>query len=74
MLSRKLESQYGNVRDPYDAINKNADFIGRYGANLKIYYNLLLDDKAGLKEAYYALNRLCYYVKHGIIVKLEENV
>ena len=59
MLSRKSKSQYGNVRDPYDAINKNSDFIGRYGDNLKIYYNLLLDDKAGLKEAYDALDRLC---------------
>lgn len=44
---------------PYDAINENADFIGRYRDNLKIYYNLLLDDKAGLKEAYDALDRLC---------------
>ena len=44
---------------PYDAINENADFIGRYGDGLKIYYNLLLDDKAGLKEAYDALDRLC---------------
>lgn len=44
---------------PYDAINENADFIGRYGEGLKIYYNLLLDDKAGLKEAYDALDRLC---------------
>ena len=44
---------------PYDAINENADFIGRYGEGLKIYYNLLLDDKAGLKETYDALDRLC---------------
>lgn len=44
---------------PYDVINENADFIGRYGEGLKIYYNLLLDDKAGLKEAYDALDRLC---------------
>ena len=44
---------------PYDAINENADFIGRYGEGLNIYYNLLLDDKAGLKEAYDALDRLC---------------
>lgn len=44
---------------PYDAINENADFIGRYGDGLKVYYNLLLDDKAGLKEAYDALDRLC---------------
>lgn len=44
---------------PYDAINENAEFIGRYGDGLKVYYNLLLDDKAGLKEAYDALDRLC---------------
>ena len=44
---------------PYDAINENADFIGRYGDGLKVYYNLLLDDKAGLKESYDALDRLC---------------
>lgn len=59
---------------PYDAINENIPEIGRYGDGLKIYYNLFFDDKAGLREAYFALNRLCYYVKHGIIVKLEENI
>ena len=57
-----------------DTINENIPEIGRYGDGLKIYYNLFFDDKAGLREAYYALNKLCYYVKHGIIVKLEENI
>ena len=51
---------------PYDAINENADFIGRYGDNLKIYYNLLLDDKAGLKEAYNALEKLVNNVEQSV--------
>lgn len=43
---------------PYDAINENhhsITFIGR-----KIYYNILLDDRAGLASAYRILSRVAY--------------
>jgi hypothetical protein len=43
---------------PYDAINENhkdIKFIGR-----KIYYNVLLDDRAGLSSAYRILSRVAY--------------
>ena len=56
---------------PFDTINENIPTIGRYGSGLKIYYNLFLDDKAGLAEAYNALDELCWKVKNGYVVKPE---
>jgi len=35
---------------PFDKINENLDFIPFVGR--KIYYNILLDDRAGLQSAY----------------------
>jgi len=53
---------------PYDAINENIPEIGNYGDNVKIYYNLFFDDKAGIAEAYEALSRLCDTVQTCKIV------
>lgn len=41
---------------PYDSINEDAPFIPFKGR--KVYYNILLDDRAGLAQAYGELNRL----------------
>lgn len=54
---------------PFDTINENVPEIGRYGDGLKIYYNLFLDDKAGLAEAFYALKMLCLNVERKYIRK-----
>lgn len=45
---------------PFDSINEDAPHISFTGR--KIYYNILLDDRAGLTECYYLLNRLYYDV------------
>lgn len=49
---------------PFDSINEDAPHISFTGR--KIYYNILLDDRAGLSECYYLLNRLYYDVICGI--------
>ncbi len=41
---------------PYDAINKNPSFF--QSESRKIYYNVLLDDRAGLAQVYCELNQL----------------
>ena len=41
---------------PFDAINEQPPFYK--SKSRKIYYNILLDDRAGLKESYDLLNRL----------------
>lgn len=41
---------------PYDSINEDAPFIPFKGR--KVYYNILLDDRAGLAQTYGELNRL----------------
>lgn len=38
---------------PYDAVNENMPGLPFKGG--KLYYNILLDDRAGLESAYYAL-------------------
>lgn len=54
---------------PFDAINKNAPFINFGGRGCKIYYNILLDDKAGLHQAIEDLEALIYGVMNGTITK-----
>lgn len=46
---------------PYDSINETADFIPFKGR--KIYYNLLLDDRAGLSAAYMQLKSVLYKIR-----------
>lgn len=52
---------------PYDAINENAPFAVCPGA--KIYYNIFLDDKAGLGQAAQILKDLIGLVESGTIKK-----
>ena len=42
---------------PYDAVNENPPFFS--GTAGKIYYNALLDDRAGLRQAYDDLTWFC---------------
>lgn len=46
---------------PYDSINETPDFIPYTGR--KVYYNILLDDRAGLSAAYNQLSRLIYTIR-----------
>ncbi len=41
---------------PFDCINENPPFFKKY--TKKVYYNLLLDDRAGLRSAYEQLKTL----------------
>lgn len=52
---------------PYDSINENAPFAPT--SNGKLYYNLLLDDKAGLAQAESVLRDLIYLVLNKHITK-----
>lgn len=48
--------KYLNENDiPFDKINENLDFISFKGR--KIYFNILLDDRAGLSSAYNCLSQ-----------------
>lgn len=49
---------------PYDAINENAPFINF--STEKLYYNILLDDRAGLSSAYKTLEGLINYIRNGV--------
>lgn len=46
---------------PYDAINENPPFFK--SSSRKIYYNVLLDDAAGLRSTYLTL---CEFLNHHI--------
>ena len=52
---------------PYDTINENAPFVPFKTG--KIFYNILLDDKAGLAKAASNLKDLIYLVTNGIVTK-----
>jgi hypothetical protein len=47
---------------PYDKINENMDYIS-YGGR-KIYYNIFLDDRAGLQSAYDCLSYTLNLIKN----------
>lgn len=53
---------------PYDVINENAPFV-HFNNKGKVYYNLLLDDKAGLHQAINDLETLINGVINGNIRK-----
>lgn len=57
---------------PYDAINENAPFVPFKDG--KIFYNVLLDDKAGLGETVNTLKQLLYLVRNDLINKKEEKL
>ena len=46
---------------PFDGINENPSF--HKSNSRKIYYNILLDDRAGLNESYTLLNKLIKNIK-----------
>ena len=46
---------------PHDSVNENAPFAKFDGR--KIYYNILLDDRAGLRSAYECLNEFLLIIK-----------
>lgn len=50
---------------PFDVINENMDFVKFTGK--KIYYNILLDDRAGLESAYSTLLSAVQIVENFII-------
>lgn len=52
---------------PYDSINENAPFVPFEKG--KIFYNVLLDDKAGLGEVVSTLKQLLYLVRNEYITK-----
>jgi hypothetical protein len=57
--------QYLNDHDiPFDAINEQPDFLPFTGR--KIYYNILLDDRAGLESACRTLATALYIMKEGL--------
>ncbi|QGQ95639.1 hypothetical protein EHS13_12465 [Paenibacillus psychroresistens] len=49
---------------PFDAINESPSFVPVTG-NKKIYYNILLDDRAGLSSAYKCLKTALAIIKKG---------
>ena len=51
---------------PMDSVNKNMPNTP-FGNNNKVYYNVLLDDRAGLKWSYKALRKLIKKIKKGKI-------
>lgn len=64
------ENQYDSIKDylnkndiPCNKINENMDFIKFTGR--KIYYNILLDDRAGLPSAYNTLLKASEIMKQN---------
>lgn len=51
-----IKSYCLNNQIPFDVVNKNPPFFNSDAR--KIYYNVLLDDRAGLKETYETLIKL----------------
>lgn len=47
---------------PFDSVNETPDFIPFRGR--KIYFNILLDDRAGLSAAYNILEEVIHRIKH----------
>ena len=54
-------------RIPYDSINENAPFVPFKEG--KIFYNVLLDDKAGLGETVNTLKQFVYLIRNNYIEK-----
>lgn len=55
---------YLNQNDiPFDSINETPNYITFKGK--KLYYNILLDDRAGLSSAYHCLKETVNYMKEN---------
>lgn len=57
----EIESYLQAKNIPYDAINETPEYIPFQGR--KVYYNLLLDDRAGLSSAAKVLWRVLYTIR-----------
>lgn len=57
-----IEAYLKEEEIPFDVINQNAPFIDKNSFDGKLFYNVLLDDKAGLGEVVKTLEELCYLV------------
>lgn len=68
----EVERYLNECHIPYHAINKNAPFVPFKDG--KIFYNILLDDKAGLAQAASNLKDLLYMVKYNLISKEKTDV
>ncbi|XZN14524.1 hypothetical protein ACSW9O_15770 (plasmid) [Clostridium perfringens] len=54
---KEIKNYCHSINLKIDSINENIKFLNIPSGG-KIYYNILLDDRAGLRESYYLLNRL----------------
>lgn len=52
---------------PFDSLNETPDFIPFKGR--KVYFNILLDDRAGLKSAYEILWKVIYSIRGQDVVR-----
>lgn len=59
---KKVKTHLKGNNLPFDAINENPPFWKSKAR--KIYYNILLDDRAGLRSAYWQLSSVIENVKH----------
>ena len=71
VFTASAESKYPEIaaylranRIPFDAINENPTFVPATNA-VKIYYNILLDDRAGLSSAFRCLKSALETMKQG---------
>jgi hydroxymethylpyrimidine pyrophosphatase-like HAD family hydrolase len=62
----EIDSYMKEIGVEYDAINKNA-FPMCFGNDGKIYYNILLDDRAGLDSAYEILEKVVDFAEKNSI-------
>lgn len=65
IFTARPENEYSFVEEylnknniPFNSINEDAPWISQDRLSKKVYYHVLLDDKAGLSVAYNALNKL----------------
>jgi len=60
----KVEGFLVDNKIPFDAINENPPFFK--SGSRKIYFNILLDDRAGLKSAFHQLKEVINIIKNQI--------
>lgn len=67
------EERYNSIKEylnsyniPFDEINENIK-LKNIPQGKKLYYNILLDDRAGLKESYEVLKKLINKIEKGDI-------
>lgn len=60
----KVKTTLIDLKIPFDAINENPPFFKSDAR--KIYFNLLLDDRAGLYSAYLQLKETIFIIKNKI--------